>query len=678
MRELVAPALLVVGWLGCAAPPPPVPAPAAPIPPAPAPTASSAAPAPAGAAAAASPIRVLGQVGDVTVASYPPTGFDRLEPKQRALAYHLVEAARAGDPLFTMQTSRWAWPLRRLVRALVARKDKLPAAFVPKLALLRRMVFVHHGLHDARTGQKLAMPFARAELEEAAKAAGVALPADLAAALFDPAIAPTLTNKTPGKGKDPIVESAANHYEGVTSKDLERFKEKYELNGRVVKDKGKLVEQVYRAGGDGAPPGLGAADLARVVAHLERAIPLAPATEQEALRHLVRYFETGDGEEFRQHDIAWLKQVFSVDYILGFVETYTDVRERKGSFEGFVAIPDPDRDPPLQALAKSAEYFEQRMPWPAELKRSSFRVPAAAAVTVIGAAGDAGPMTFLGVNLPNAQDLREKYGSKNFVVLSVDDTRQELSGAKTIDEFAPAESRAEIHRCARWLEYAATGFHEVTGHGSGKVSPKLAKDPSQLLAPYYSTMEEGRAELVAWHMMGDPKTVEIGLLPDAGCARAFPQYATTTSWLRVKTVAKGDVAEEDHLRADLVSIGFLRDKGAIAVEERGGKTFLVVRDPEAWRKAAGELLGELMRIKAYGDKPALEALVHKYGTRIDPKWRDEIVARLGALGLPSSIATVPPTLTPVMNASNEVVDARAEQTSSLDAYIDRLEAASPE
>lgn len=358
------------------------------------------------------------------------------------------------------------------------------------------------------------------------------------------------------------------------------------------------------------------------------------------------------------------------------METYTDVRERKGSFEGFVAIPDPERDPPLQALARSAQYFEQKLPWDARWKRDTFRVPAAAAVTVLAAAGDAGPMTFLGVNLPNAQDLREKHGSKNFVVLSVGDTREILTGHKTIDEFAPAEARAEIHRCARWLEYAMTGFHEVTGHGSGKVSSDLKGDPSQLLAPYYSTLEEARAELVASYLGGDPRAVEIGLLPDAGCARVVPQYQTMMGWLRVKMVAEGDVAEEDHLRADLISLGYIRDKGAIAVEEREGETFLVVKDPEAWRRAAGELLAEIQRIKATGDRPALKLLVEKHGTRINPKWRDEIVARLGALGLPRSIATVPPTLTAVRDGAGRVTDVQAEQSTSIEAYIDLLERAS--
>jgi dipeptidyl-peptidase-3 len=644
---------------------------------APPPAAATSAPAapPPGAAATAPSARVLEVVGGVTAASYPPTGFDKLTAQQRVIAYHLTQAVLAGDPLFTMQTSRYGWPATEVVRQLLARKDKIDPGVSAKLALYRKMLFLHHGIHDSKTGQKLVPPLTQQEMESAARAASVTISKDLLQGMFDPRVAPNVTNKTPGPGKDPLVESAANHYEGVTSHDLEGFKERYELNGRIVKEKGKIVEQVYRTGGEGAPPGLGAAELGRVVKHLEAAMALEPPAEKAALAHLVKYLRTGDNEEFRQHDIAWLKRVSTVDYILGFIETYTDVRGRKGGFEGFVAIPDPERDPPLQALAKNAAYFEQKMPWEAKWKRESFQTPAAAAVTVIAAAGDAGPFTFSGVNLPNARDLREKYGSKNFVVLSVMDTRDDLTLGKTIDEFAPEESRAEMHRCAKYLEYAATGFHEITGHGSGKVNADLRADPAQLLAPYYSSMEEGRAERVADFLTGDPKTVEIGLLPDAGCARVYPSYTAMTQMVMIKNVPAGEAVEEDHLRAELISSGNARAKGAIVVEQRGGKTFFVVKDPAAWRKAEGELLAELQRIKATGDKPAIQALVDRYGTRLDTKLRDEVLARRKALNLPGSMATIPPILTPVRDAGGAVTDARAEQTTSLDAYVSALEQA---
>ena len=618
--------------------------------------------------------RLLGSVGGVTVAAYPPSGFDALSKQERVLAYHLAQAALAGDAIYYMQTSRYAWPIKQAIDAIHAKREALPKEVVAKIVDYRRNLFINHGIHDSREGKKYLPPFSREELLEAAKTAGVTVNDDLLAGMFDPNVAPTVVNKTPKDGKDPLVESAANHYEGLTTHELEGFKEQYELNGRLVKVNGKITEQVYRAGGDGAEKGLAADLMQKMVDHLEAAIALSPPAEQDSLRHLVKYFRTGENGEFTQHDIAWLKQVFPVDYILGFVETYSDVRGFKGSFEGFVAIRDPVRDPPLQQLSKNALYFEGKMPWLEVWKRTSFNPPAAAAVNVIAASGDAGPMTFLGVNLPNAQDLREKYGSKNFVVLSVGDTRDELVGKKTIEEFAPEESRAEMLRCASYLDYAATSFHEVTGHGSGKVNPDLKQDPEKLLAPYYSTLEEGRAELVADFLSGDPKTVEIGLLPDVGCQKIFPQFKTTMGLVYLKYVPEGDTAEEDHLRANMIAFGYLQEKGAIAVETRNGKTVPVVKDPVQWRRSIGELLSEYQRIKATGDRQALKTLVDTYGTKVNTKWRDEVIARLKALSLPRVIAMIPPTLTPVMEGG-KITDVKAAQTESLDAYIDVVAAA---
>ncbi|MFN7130919.1 MAG: dipeptidyl-peptidase 3 family protein, partial [Myxococcales bacterium] len=318
-----------------------------------------------------------------------------------------------------------------------------------------------------------------------------------------------------------------------------------------------------------------------------------------------------------------------------------------------------------------------KLPWDAQWKRTEFSPPAAAAVTVVAATADGGPFTFLGVNLPNAQALREKYGSKNFVNLSVNDVRDELVQEATLKEFVPAEHRDEILRRASYYEYATTGFHEITGHGSGKVSPELKADPSDLLAPYYSAMEEGRAEMVGDYLLFDPKVLEIGLLPDAGCVKVYAQYKTVLDFVRLKQVPEGDTAEEDHLRAALIQFGYLKDRGAITIEQRDGKTFPVVKDPQAWRAAVGELLAEHQRIKATGDKAALKKLVDQYGTRLNTAWRDEVVARVKALGLPRVIATIPPMLEPVRDEAGRVVDARAAQTTDLDAYFEMIARAAP-
>jgi dipeptidyl-peptidase-3 len=95
-----------------------------------------------------------------------------------------------------------------------------------------------------------------------------------------------------------------------------------------------------------------------------------------------------------------------------------------------------------------------------------------------------------------------------------------------------------------------------------------------------------------------------------------------------------------------------------AIEERtrDGRTYLVMVDPAAFREGVGRLLGEVQRIKSEGDAAAAAALFDTYGIHFDPALRDEIVARVDALNLPSYSGFVMPKLTPVVGADGRITD----------------------
>ena len=79
-------------------------------------------------------------------------------------------------------------------------------------------------------------------------------------------------------------------------------------------------------------------------------------------------------------------------------------------------------------------------------------------------------------------------------------------------------------------------------------------------------------------------------------------------------------------------------------------------DPKAFREGVGRLLAEVQRIKAQGDYPAAKRLFETYGVHFDPKLRDEVVARVQKLNLPSYTGFVMPKLDVSKNASGEVTD----------------------
>ena len=107
------------------------------------------------------------------------------------------------------------------------------------------------------------------------------------------------------------------------------------------------------------------------------------------------------------------------------------------------------------------------------------------------------------------------------------------------------------------------------------------------------------------------------------------------SLLQLRRIPKGDTIEEDHQRGRALVANFVKDKtGAIEQFDRGGKTYIRVKDYQKMREGVGMLLAELMRIKAEGDYDAIKALIDKYGVHFDPKLRDRAVAQV--LNLPTT------------------------------------------
>jgi len=646
-------------------------------------------------------------VGDIALVPLDPAGFEALPLEKKILAWHLGEAAWAGDRIVLDQNYKYNTLIRDLVALIVANPKPVAKPVWKKMRDYLVMLYMHHGIHDGWSGKKFLPPFTSAELRKAAlavRAAGVksalwdlpaAKPGDpdplegvlatLAGPMFDPAVDAAHTVKDAPPGEDILTASKNNLYEGVTLADLKGFTERYPLNSKLVKKDGKLVEMVYRAGGTvdvldakGAstgktvtiPPGMYAAELTAVIAHLEAAMPHAEPAQAEALRWLVRYFRTGDLADFDRYNVAWVKDSPVVETVNGFIESYLDARGSKASYESIVAMVDEKNAKVMHDLAGHALDFEKKMPWLDAYKKTEFHAPVANAFSVLIEAGDGGPLSAIGINLPNAQAIREKYGHKNFLLTNVMSARRAAVGLKSIDEFSwDAAEAKEAKRCFEVTGNALVAMHEVTGHGSGKVSPKLKSDPSDYLKEYYSTLEEARADLVALWLAHDPLALELGVLPDAGCADALLVGFARGFLLRIRTIPTGDVIEEDHLRAESLILRFAMEKGAVVEAKKGDKFYLRVPEPAKFRAAVGELLAELMRIKGEGDYEAIKALVMKHGSKLDPAWRDDAVKRGKKLKLPVLTAVLPAALAPVMKDGKVVdVTARAAKKEDVTPY----------
>jgi dipeptidyl-peptidase-3 len=325
-----------------------------------------------------------------------------------------------------------------------------------------------------------------------------------------------------------------------------------------------------------------------------------------------------------------------VDFANGFIEVYRDARAAKGTSQSFVSITDEKLNGPMVKIAANAQYFEDHAPWAAQYKKQGVKPPLAKAVETVVETGDFHVNT-IGDNLPNENEIREKYGSKSFLFTGSSRTLRQATGFGPLEEFAASPEEIEVGKA--YGEEAAdlmTSLHEVIGHGSGKLSPRLQGGAETYLKEYFATLEEGRADLMALWSVFDPKMLQLGLVSSSGVGKAMYYAAVRTALTQLYRIPKGDTIEEDHQRDRQLIVNYLMAKtGSIQKNERGGKTYLLLKDFEKMRQGVGMLLAELMRIKAEGDYAAIKALVDQYGVHFDPALRDQIVARYRKLNIPT-------------------------------------------
>ncbi len=613
----------------------------------------------------------LERVGDFQVLQVYADGFENLSKKDKILSYYLSMASLAGRDISYDQNHKYGLDIKNILEGIVRHSEGIDTDVFAKIEKYTKLFWMNNGHYNFISSHKFVPEFTPQEFITAAKralanGADLGLESgktieenlkDLEKTIFDIDFELVKTNKTPPRGEDIITGSANNLYDGVTLKEAEKFDEKYPLNSRLVKINGKLVEEVYRAGTNGIPQGKYAKELTNMIKYLEKAIPYAGEKQQETLRYLIQYFKTGKSEDFRKYNISWVKDDPNIDTILGFIEVYLDARGVKAEYEGLVSYVDLKETEVLEKLAEEAQYFENKAPWDDKYKKKWGDVPVANAINVVMEVGGCGPISPAGINLPNAQDIREEYGSKNVSLHNIISARRAVVYPEFLNEFVYKEEDRELIKKYRGpARNALIALHEIVGHGSGKISETLKEDPSVYIKEYYSTLEEARADLIAMWNIFDDKCIEIGLVPDKICGEAVYKSEIMSDLIQLVTI-KGDNIEEDHMRGTHLIVSYLRDKtDAIEVINNNGKVYFNVRDIEELKKGVGELLKELMRIKAEGDYDAAKELMEKYAIKVNPEWRDQVQERYKALNIPIYTAYVMPELTPVIDESGNIID----------------------
>jgi len=605
------------------------------------------------AASAADTASLVDRVGSTGFVQLEAESFRSLTPREQALAYWLTQAAIAIDPINYDQNSVWGLRQKRLLEEILLNPKGIDPQVLRKITDFTKLFWANRGNHNEMTAQKFLPEFTFEELSAAAAQAmrngafrgqgayggSTASLDELRPSLFDLDFEPTITAKSPVGGRDILQSSANNFYSRVSLADLKDFTEHYPLNSRLVKTgSGKLVEEVYRAGTpDGkVPPGRYAVFLRKANQYLENARAVAEPAQAEAIAALIRYYQTGEFADFLAFDRAWVATNPRVDFVNGFIEVYRDARAAKGTSQAFVSVTDEKLNQLMLKLAANAQYFEDRAPWAQQYKKQGVKPPMAKACETLIETGDFHVST-VGDNLPNENEIREKYGSKSFLFTGSSRTLRQGTGFGPLEEFAASPEEIAVTR--KYGEEASdlmTALHEIIGHGSGKLNPKLQGGAEAHLKEYFSTLEEARADLMALWNISDKKLQELGVVSSPDVMKAMYYAAVRTVLTQLQRIPQGDTIEEDHQRNRQLIVNYIMDKtGAIQKIDRSGKTYYQLKDFARMKEGVGMLLSELMRIKAEGDYAAIRALVDKYGVHFDPKLRDQIVARYSKLNIPT-------------------------------------------
>ena len=645
---------------------------------------------------------------DIQMLRYELKGFENLSLTQKIYIYCLSKATLLGRDITFDQQGKYNLRIRKTLEAVYLHYEgnRESEDFKAFEVYLKRVWFAS-GIHHHYGCEKFVPGFSEESFYEmVGTVADEYLPLSkgqskedllgiLVPVIFNPEVMPKRVNQT--DGEDLVQTSACNFYENVTQAEVERFyarmKEEgneqapsYGLNSKLTKRNGELVELKW------TEDGLYGAAIKEIVSWLLRAQKYAENEEQKHLIDLlVKYYRTGDLKDFDRYSIAWVQQHEGmIDFINGFIEVYGDPLGLKGTWEGIVEYKDLEATKRTQTISQNAQWFEDHSPVDPRFRKPEVKGVTANVICAAMLGGEEYPASAIGINLPNANWIRQEYGSKSVTIGNLTEAYNKAAqGNGFRDEFVIDEDTISLmNQYEDITDDLHTDLHECLGHGSGQLLP--GTDPDALKA-YGSTIEEARADLFGLYYVADHKLVELGLTPNDEAYKAqyygYLMNGLLTQTIRIK---EGDKIEEAHMRnraliawwvmehaegaVELVKMDVNYASAEDALKDSEGniittKTYVKINDYAKLRHLFGELLAEIQRIKSEGDVEAARLLVEKYAVNIDPELHREILAIYKKLNLAPYKGFINPKMTLEMDEEGEITDVVLDYEES---YVDQM------
>ena len=614
---------------------------------------------------------------DIQMLRYRLDGFEALTLRQKLYIYYLAKATLCGRDITTDQFGRYNLRIRKVLEAIYERYegDRTMAEYKALETYLKRVWF-SNGIHHHYGCEKFVPAFTEEYFRQVVDCCGCEDENidELCKVIFDPTIQPKRVNQK--AGDDLVQTSACNYYEDVTQQEAEDFYEamrdendpmpiSYGLNSTLRKTAdGMLKEDVWHEGG------LYGDAIKHITYWLEKAAEVAENELQaKIIGMLVDYYRTGDLRKFDAYSIEWLKEHEGrIDFINGFIEVYGDPLGMKASWEGIVTYKDMVATQRTQTISKNAQWFEDHSPVDPRFRKPQVVGVTANVVCSAMLGGDEYPSTAIGINLPNADWIRARYGSKSITIGNLTHAyNQAAKGNGFLQEFVADEAtRAMIEKYGDVCDDLHTDLHECLGHGSGQL---LAGVSADALGSYGSTIEEARADLFGLYYIADAKLVELGLVPDAEAYKSqYYTYMMNGLLTQLTRIQPGNEIEEAHMRNRALIARWTLEHypSAVRLVKHEEKTYVEVSDYEQLREAFAKLLAEIQRIKSEGDFEAAKQLVERYAIHVEPKLHEELLARYKSLGIAPYKGFLNPKMELVSDSEGNATDVRLDYTEAYD------------
>ncbi len=601
---------------------------------------------------------------DIRILRFQIPGFEKLSLQQKKLVYYLTQAGLSGRDITWDQFYRHNLEIREALETVVKNYEgeRSGEDWDNFMTYVKQMWFAN-GIHHHYSHKKFEPDFSQDYLAKLLNASGANLSEEAMAVIFNKEDAKKVSKDS---DKDLLLASAVNFYDpDISQKEATSFYKKmkdpndetpiwYGLNSKLVRDEnGGVSERVWKA------DGMYGAAISEIVKWLEKAVGVAENQAQaDALKLLIDYYKTGGLETWDQYNIAWLNATEGdIDYINSFIEVYDDPLGIKATYETVVQVKDLDASEKMAVISDNIQYFEDNSPIMDEHKKPDVKGVSYKMVNVAGEAGATTPSTPIGVNLPNSDWIRAQHGSKSVSLTNIEHAYEEAKGAGFLEEFTfTTEEMERAKKHAGASSKMHTALHEVVGHASGKLN-KGVGTPKETLKNYASTLEEGRADLVALYYIMDPKLQELGLVDDMEVGKAeYDGYIRNGMMLQLRRLKVGEQIEEDHMRNRQLVAAWAYEMGkeenVIEKKTIDGKTYFVINDYDALREIFGQQMREIQRIKSEGDYEAGKKLVEAYGVKVDSELHKEVLARTEKLNIAPYSGFILPELKPVMDGDS--------------------------